>query len=633
MIKRFLLAFLMVATLYGATQTESIVHAEESIESLNTKSVSSVESLRGASGSNGWSIVAYGDAASVVESSTETNYTYYTDQQWNGYKYAFNENTFAFVPKAMEYTVPETYLEVPVEILASQEYSVVLKNDGTNDMALVYIAEEAGTLYYQDLVQVAPLHFDKREEAGIYGEYRILLESAGNTTQVYPAEGTHKLEAENAAPTTSAWVNDSVEVKAGDKLIFRSDKAESTVFVAPVVSYVEFEEVYDLHNFWKFQQINDANYFEAVYRHTDTDSWNRFLNLETKKGELDIPQRADVYYRSSFYWTGDYNYMGVFGGLYVHASGETGKGDVAYAFHVPKTGFVNVDLTLVGNWASGDFEIVYDGKVLDSCTSLGDTIFRNGHTLSSNYVMVTAGTEIYFVQKSLSGGSLKADMNPIITYVDAPYSLDATSLELSKKEEKTLTLSVEEGFASDAEITWSVLTEGVVELVADGKSVTIKGLSDGQTVVQVQIGDYAPLTCNVEVKTVLQHEFTVSANSLEVEEGKNGELTLTVNENFTLEGIEVMMEDDSIATATVSGNKITVTGVKKGSTKLYISTEGSKGLTVDVLVKEAQQPEQPETPEQPKEESNGWVGVLVGSLIVIAILCGTVLFIRKRKKD
>ena len=44
--------------------------------------------------------------------------------------------------------------------------------------------------------------------------------------------------------------------------------------------------------------------------------------------------------KSSLYWNNDYDFMGAFGGLFMHASGNSasegenaGKGDIAYAFN------------------------------------------------------------------------------------------------------------------------------------------------------------------------------------------------------------------------------------------------------------------------------------------------------------
>lgn len=640
-----------VMTSAGIGNFSALAEGEPSKEPVAPERFEAVEALRESGEKNGWSVGVFtGDTLASVSEGEMSAYTYYTTQVWDGYKYAANDNAFAYVPDEMEYTVPtepDDLTGVPEELLDAEKYGFVLKNDAEKNMALIYTADKTGTLYFQDLAQVAPLHFDDRDKKGVYGEYRILLESAGSVTQVYPAEGAHELLADNAAPTTSAWVNSSVEVKEGDKLIFRSDKADSTIFSSPVVSWEEFEEVYELKNFWKFQQINDANYFEPVYRHNPTDSWLRFPNLETKKNEWDIVQRGGVEMKSSLYWNNDYDFMGAFGGLFMHASGNSasegenaGKGDIAYAFKVPHNGYVNIDLNLVGNWAAGDFEIVYNGEVLDSCTAAGDTIYRTGLTLSANAVKVTAGTEIYFVQKTQSGGSLKVDMNPIVTYVDAPYTLDKTSIEMDAQEEETLTLTINPDYdLADEEIEWTAANEGIVELTPDGNTVKVKGLAAGQTIISAKIGAYEAVTCEVTINAALQNEFTVDPESLSVKKGESGTLTVTVSDKISVEDIEVAVEDDTIATASLSGSTITVTGVKKGNTKLYITAEGSKSATVEITVTDegvSTDSSSGSSSDSGKTENDGADGgcgsvVGIGAASVFALGAATFVLTRKKK--
>lgn len=613
-----------------------------------------VNSLRESAERNGWSVGAFnGDELSPVETGAAAEYTYYTDQIWDGYKYAANDNAFAYIPDEYTYTVDAGFVGDRDKYLDSEKYGLVLKNDAEKDMSLIYTAEKAGTLYFQDLAQVAPLHFDEKDKAGVFGEYRILLQSGGKTTQVYPEEGSHELLADNKAPTTSAWVNSSVNVEAGDKLIFRSDKADSTIFSSPVVSYEKFEETYELKNFWKFQQVVDANYFVPSYRINPTDAWMTIGELETKGNETDIFQRGETPLRGVKFWSKDYQYLGMFGGMFVHASGnsstdgaDAGKGDVAYAFKVPHNGYVNLSLDVVGEWRANGYEIVYEGTTLSTAAEVaseypefngaGDMIFKNGLNMSAKTVKVTAGTYIYFVQKTEGGGSIKADMNPIVTYVDAPYTIDKTSLEIGTEEEATLTLQInpEYAIADDAEITWTSANEGIVQLVPEGNACKVTGLAPGQTVISAKIGDYDAVTCEVTVEKVLKNEFTVNPEALSVKKGESGTLTVTVSDKISVEDIEVAVEDDTIATASLSGTTITVTGVKKGNTKLYITAEGSKSVAVNITVTEENNPEDSTSGSvtSSKEDEGGCGSVIgLGSVVAISAIGAAIMLVRKKK--
>lgn len=618
-----------------------------------------VKALREEGEANGWSVGVFtGDTLAPVTEGAKAEYTYYTTQIQSGYKYAANENAFAYVPDEYAYTAADAFVGERDKYLASEKYGFVLQNDAEKDMALVYTADKAGTLFFQDLAQVAPLHFDDKENAGVFGEYRILLQSEDDVTQVYPEEGTHELYADNAAPTTSAWVNSSVEVKAGDKLIFRSDKAESTIFSSPVVSYTEFEEEYELKNFWKYQQVVDANYFVPSYRINPTDSWMIIGELETKGNETDIFQRGETPLKGVKFWSKDYQYLGMFGGIFVHASGnsstegaDAGKGDIAYAFKVPHNGYVNLSLDVVGEWRANGYEIVYEGTTLATAAEVaaehpefsgaGDMVFKNGLTMSAKTVKVTAGTYIYFIQKTEGGGSIKADMNPIVTYVDAPYALDKTEIEVGTEEEAVLTLSInpEYDIADDAEIVWTAATEGVVELTSDGNTVKVKGIAPGQTVISAKIGDYDAVTCEVTVNAVIRNEFTVEPQALSVTKGASGTIAVTISDKITAADLQVAMEDDSIASATIEGTTITVKGLKKGTTKLFITAAGSKSVTVAVTVTENTEPGNSSTggsssgTSADESKTSGGCGSVIGFSAATVALCGAaaVVFIRKKK--
>jgi len=340
--------FMLLTTIFAVTGAGIFIKAENAEQSV--VNFSAVDALRTETDVNGWSVATFdGTTISEIQSSTSIDYTYYTTWVQEGVGYS-KDGAMAFVPNKLIHNVAADCNGPDESMVNSQKYSVVLKNDETNKMALVYTAGVEGTIYYQDLAQVAPLHYDEKDNAGVYGEYRIVkLSAQGTVTQLYPEQGNHELFASNGAPTTSAYVNSSVEMAVGDKLVFVSEKASSEIYSSPVVSYTEFEEVYEFKNFWKWQQINDANYFDVVYKNPNGE-WQSFPNLETKHANYDIYNRSGAPYTAALYWTTDYTYSFAYGGLWVHA-GEVpsteGLGDVGYAFKVPHSGYVNITVTFI----------------------------------------------------------------------------------------------------------------------------------------------------------------------------------------------------------------------------------------------------------------------------------------------
>ena len=232
------------------------------------------------------------------------------------------------------------------------------------------------------------------------------------------------------------------------------------------------------------------------------------------------------------------------------------------------------------------------------------------------------------------------DMNPIVTYVDAPYTLDKTSIEMDAQEEETLTLTINPDYdLADEEIEWTAANEGIVELTPDGNTVKVKGLAAGQTIISAKIGAYEAVTCEVTINAALQNEFTVDPESLSVKKGESGTLTVTVSDKISVEDIEVAVEDDTIATASLSGTTITVTGVKKGNTKLYITAEGSKSATVEITVTDEGAPTDSSSgssSDSGKTENDGADGgcgsvVGIGAASVFALGAATFVLTRKKK--
>ena len=147
------------------------------------------------------------------------------------------------------------------------------------------------------------------------------------------------------------------------------------------------------------------------------------------------------------------------------------------------------------------------------------------------------------------------------------------------------------------------------------------------------------MTCEVTINAALQNEFTVDPESLSVKKGESGTLTVTVSDKISVEDIEVAVEDDTIATASLSGSTITVTGVKKGNTKLYITAEGSKSATVEITVTDEGAPTDSSSgssSDSGKKENDGADGgcgsvVGIGAASVFALGAATFVLTRKKK--
>lgn len=588
-----------------------------------------VESLR--QGDGYWSVGSFdGNSITNLANSEDVTYTYYTLQKHQGKAYKLN-SSMAFVPNKIVHSIALDCYGPNEDMVNSEKYSVVLVNDSNSKMTLIFTASNKGTIYFQDLAQVPPLHFDERENVGVYGEYRIVkLNSNGETVQLFPASGNHELYASNGAPTTSAWVNSSVSVEEGDKILFVSEKPNSTIFSSPSISYSKFEEVYEFKNFWKWQQINDANYFEVGYRNTNG-VWQSFPNLETKKGEYDIYPRRQAAYQAPLYWSFENPYMLAFGGMWVHASSDVnsnGIGAVGYVFKVPHSGYVNVSLDIIGHYQS-EVEVWHNDTKLYTTTEADRVqIFHYGFNYSKDILPVKAGDLIYFIQTATLGPSPQ-DLNPKITYLENPYTLSESSVNLSEGDEKDLTLSINSSFGLENEtIEWKVEPEGIVKIEGDGTNVKLTTEKVGEAVVSAKIGEFEPVTCNVVVESV--NKFSVSTENIEIKTGENGEVVVTIlNERISLEDIRVSVEDDSIATALKNGNKVIVTGVSVGSTELYIQAEGSRSIIIQVNVTKSEEKPIDNPDDNPKDngdtqkEKKGCKSILdisVFALIVASLL-------------
>ena len=119
-------------------------------------------------------------------------------------------------------------------------------------------------------------------------------------------------------------------------------------------------------------------------------------------------------------------------------------------------------------------------------------------------------------------------------------------------------------------------------------------------------------------------------------------LTVTVSDSgvITAEDLEVMSDDETVATAVISGTEVTVTGVKGGTATIYVVAEGSKSAHVAVTVTDSNPepipPEEETTPNDPAEPDNNtglWIGIgCAAAVVVAAAAVAIVLVVRKKNK-
>ncbi|GHV02287.1 hypothetical protein FACS1894211_13420 [Clostridia bacterium] len=569
-----------------------------------------------------WSVAKIeGGVETALTAPTSDTFTYYTTQTETGYFYKdgtdVSNKTFAY-------------------------NGTVLSNGVGKMTAFVYTAPTAGTLYIQDLAQVAPLHKLDSADAGVKGGYRIVKISGGAQTQLFPASGTQKdlySSANESSPAGSAWVNISVTVAVGDKIEFISTLSESQIYSSPVVSYEAFPEVYELHNFWRWQQINDSNYFEPVYKSGDsTTPWLQFPELETDAGDWDIVQRNDTRYNNAMYRAAaEYQFMGAFGGLFLHASGLAGEGDIAYRFKVPHNGYVSVEMDAYGSYLAV-VQIVYKGNVIAEETD-GDKIW-NGATLTAPVFSVEEGDYIYFVQKSAGGGSLKQDLNPRIKYVSDPFTLSDSAKTIEDGETFSLTLDLNPDYGFDpADIVWTVTNGAILSksVSADGATVTLTGLKGGATTVTATVGGttWTPAVCAVTVNPVAK--FAVTPVTVSVKAEETAEVTVSILAGFTLSLSDISVESDKTAVCTVAYDgatgKLTITGVAAGTASVYVTSDGVKSVIVTVTVT-AKTGGDGEEPGGDGLSGGAIAGIVIGSAAVAGggVFAAWWFLIRKKKK-
>lgn len=121
-------------------------------------------------------------------------------------------------------------------------------------------------------------------------------------------------------------------------------------------------------------------------------------------------------------------------------------------------------------------------------------------------------------------------------------------------------------------------TVAIATAAADSSSLTITGMKAGTT--QIVVVDKNNLMGKLQV-IVKDSELNFDNKTLEINTGSQS--TVTVSNGTAPYTVEVA--DESIATATVKDNEITVTGVKAGTTNITVTDNNKVSGTVSVTVK------------------------------------------------
>ncbi len=164
-------------------------------------------------------------------------------------------------------------------------------------------------------------------------------------------------------------------------------------------------------------------------------------------------------------------------------------------------------------------------------------------------------------------------------------TLDKNTIEMEAGESETLTATIAPADASNKNLTWSVVSAGIVEIQGEGTSVTLVGKKKGTTTVRATAASGVYKECEVTVTGV-------PVTGMELD---NETLTLTAGTTATLKPIftpanatnkKVVWTSSNASVATVKGG--VVTGRAEGeATITATSVDGEFTQTCEVLVEPA----------------------------------------------
>ncbi len=164
-------------------------------------------------------------------------------------------------------------------------------------------------------------------------------------------------------------------------------------------------------------------------------------------------------------------------------------------------------------------------------------------------------------------------------------TLDKNTIEMEAGESETLTATIAPTDASNKNLTWSVVSAGIVEIQGSGTSVTLVGKKAGTTTVRATAASGVYKECEVTVKGVPVTAMELDKDSLTLTAGTSATLKpIFAPENATNKKVTWTSSAPNIAT--VKGG--VVTGRAEGeATITATSVDGGFTQTCEVLVEPA----------------------------------------------
>lgn len=174
--------------------------------------------------------------------------------------------------------------------------------------------------------------------------------------------------------------------------------------------------------------------------------------------------------------------------------------------------------------------------------------------------------------------------------VDAPLqsiALSKEKTEVLKNKSQEIQVSLNPEDTTDAQdVTWSLSNSDVAEMTvaANEKSVVVKGLKQGETVVTVTSVARPELTasCKVTVKEIPLEGITMSQDYAAMEEGETLPLSVTYNTEDTTDEKTVTWKSTNPAVASVDANGL-VTALSGGTAKIIATA--ANGVKAECEIK------------------------------------------------
>ena len=396
-----------------------------------------------AGNASAWKIVKLQDDTFVDISAAaeEKEYTYFTNQTETG-KAIAEGDSFAFNGE-------------------------VLVNGAQTKLAYCYTAEEAGTFYFHDVVQVDPLLWaDPLPPETELGLFKIIKVSGDNSETIFPAEGAnaegyYSLKSEYAK-VGNVVIDLETSLSVGDRVYFISGKENSTLYSSPVVGKESYADTISFRDMWRENQYLDKTYFDVMYFDNTSSgggSVTPFTELEPRKVEWHIDNAQDS---QAYLWINNgVQFLGAFGGSWLHAGAETGQ-DVGYRFTSPQAGEISLKLeTKTASWLP-KILIKHNGVKIWPSDKDSQAVDGLGTVTLNNFAVLQEGDTLDFILLGEGGASLKTYLNPIISFgVQNPIISGPERITMENGSSARVTLQTE-GFDVN-DLVWAAEGDGAEE--------------------------------------------------------------------------------------------------------------------------------------------------------------------------